>query len=107
MGKRFKISFEDSKEVKIINNYNQRKKLSSILNKIKNKLIHLKPKALKLTDLFSKTEKSYIQVLKNLNFPSEFIEDEYVGFGGSMYQGLGYLYHIEFSIEKELAEEIK
>lgn len=102
----FIVNVNTSEEKVIILDETQRKKLSDVLNKLKNKLIHLKPNALKLRDLFSKTEDTYIQVLKNLNFPSDFIEDDYVGFGGSMYQGLGYIYEIERGIESDLSKEI-
>ena len=86
---------------------NEKSKLLLILNKISNKLKNLKKQEQSLNLLFLETAKEYAEVLINLNTPDIILENEYHGFGGSMHQGLGYLYEIRSGFEKDLKEEIK
>ena len=87
---------EDEKEV-----------LIKTLEKLDQALIKLQPECEKLQELFIIAEKTFVDILKKLDTPSEIYQDEYVGFGGSMYQGLGYLYEVKWGFVEDIIKEIK
>lgn len=81
--------------------------LAKVLKKISIKLKNLKKKATELEALFYDTMKLYLKILKDINLDDNVIKDDYISFGGSVYQGLGYLYDIKEGYNKDLQKEIK
>lgn len=86
---------------------NEKEILIKTLEKLDHTLTRLQPECSKLQELFITTEKSFIDTLKKLGAPSEVYKDEYVGFGGSMHQGLGYLYEVNRGFVEDIIKEIK
>lgn len=81
--------------------------LVKVLKKISAKLKNLKKKATELEVLFYDTMKLYLKLLKDINLDDDVIKDDYISFGGSVYQGLGYLYDIKEGYNRDFQKEIK
>ncbi len=99
----------DSKEnITVEINETEKNKLIEILKRINNRLPQIKEKAAKLRKLIEEVNEDYVRnTLAKHSIDKDIIDDEYAGFGGSMHQGMGYLYEIELGLEKDLYKEIK
>jgi hypothetical protein len=99
----------DSKElIKNILDKSKHLKLINVLTQIDKNIKNMQKNVTELKNLFVEKDNEFKKELINSGLEKSMVMDsEYLGFGGSMHQGLGYLYEVEKGFEKDIIKTIK
>lgn len=103
----FLLNTENKEHNTITLDDSHKEKLIGILEKLEHKLASLAPEADKLRDLFYEAEGVFCKLAEQAGVSDVIYNHDYIGFGGSTHQGLGYLYEVRMGFAKDIIKEIK